>query len=146
MNMTTNNEPINVLNNMLGIQFNYNREDDNVMADDTMNIVEEQVQYYNPDNGERPISGTYCPPMNRHFTCINVSTIPEDKIAQIIGNNGKIFKAISHQSGVDYIYWIKEKNIIEVWGYEHLLPNAVERIFNRINLVMGDTYDISMQT
>ena len=96
-----------------------------------------ELQYYNPCY-ENPLPDRYCPPLNREYTCIFVSDIPDEKMYQVIGGQGKVFKAISHQTGVDYIYWIKSQGLIAIWGMEDLLPYAVQRLHVRIRLVLND--------
>ena len=98
----------------------------------------DKLQYYNPDEGEVPLPGKYCPPLNREFSAISVKDIPRDKMSQIIGGEGKVFKAITLITNVDYIYYLESEGIITVWGYEHLLPDAVNRLYRRIQLVMNN--------
>jgi hypothetical protein len=95
--------------------------------------------FYNPDF-ELPKTGVYNPPLNRNFIGIIVKNIDNAKMYKIMGREGKVFKAISHQTGVDYIFWLKNEGIIAVWGYNELLPNAVFRIQERINLILNN-YD-----
>ena len=50
----------------------------------------------------------------------------------MIGKNGKVFKAITHQSNVQYIWYNIENKYIEIWGPEHNLQDAYDRIINRL--------------
>ena len=73
------------------------------------------------------------PPTSNCYTCWN---IPEEfsegieKIGNLIGINGKIFKAITHQSGANYIWYDNGK--VEIWGNtEYCVKNALSRVQKR---------------
>jgi hypothetical protein len=90
---------------------------------------------------KRMTPGKYNPPLN-HLCFI----LPIDKVhhlmGKIIGKDGVVFKAISHQSGASYIWHDKEKKTIEVWGYNNFIINdAVDRISQRIQLILDQEED-----
>jgi hypothetical protein len=85
--------------------------------------------------------GKYNPPLN----CLQF-ILPIDRVnhlmGKIIGKDGVVFKAISHQSGASYIWHDKEKKTLEVWGFNHcIINNAVHRISERIQLILDQEED-----
>lgn len=93
----------------------------------TMMMQQQQQSQYNEH-----ISGVYNPPANAHYTQINVGDINSEVMKIVIGKNGKVFKAITHQSNVQYIWYNIENKYIEIWGPEHNLQDAYDRIINRL--------------
>ena len=53
----------------------------------------------------------------------------------VIGSEGYYFQAITSATNVYYIWFARDRGVIEVWGPEARLPLAVERIRQRINRV-----------
>jgi len=43
---------------------------------------------------------------------------------KFIGKNGAHFKYLTTKLGIEYIWWNKETNIIELWGPHYKLKNA----------------------
>ena len=93
-------------------------------------MMQQQLQQQNQYN--QHISGVYNPPVNAHYTQINVGDINSEVMKIVIGKNGKVFKAITHQSNVQYIWYNIENKYIEIWGPEHNLQDAYDRIINRL--------------
>lgn len=80
--------------------------------------------------------GVYNPPTNAHYTQINTSPVSDEIIKISIGKGGKVFKAITNQSNVNYIWYNKEKKVVEIWGPEQNLSNAINRVTERILLII----------
>ena len=79
--------------------------------------------------------GVYNPPIAAYYHEIPI-TVQTDLIKHVIGANGKYFNAITKASGVFYIWFRKERNIIEVWGPSvPSMDSAVKRIFDRMELI-----------
>lgn len=96
------------------------------------------IQYYNPCY-EKPERGVYNPPLNRDFTALDVYDIDDQTMYKIIGKDGIVFKAISHQTNVDYIFWLKEEKLIAVWGFTDCIQNALNRLSDRVKLIVSNT-------
>ena len=79
------------------------------------------------------VPGVYNPPVT-HYTEVIV-TIRPDYMKYVIGANGKYFNAITKASGADYIWYVREKNVIEVWGPIHSLCDAAKRLQDRMELI-----------
>ena len=105
------------------MQQQYQQTQQNMM----MQQQQQQQRQYN-----QHISGVYNPPANAHYTQINVGDINSEVMKIVIGKNGKVFKAITHQSNVQYIWYNIENKYIEIWGPEHNLQDAYDRIINRL--------------
>lgn len=82
-------------------------------------------------------AGIYNPPLNAHYTQIDTSPVSDDIMRISIGQGGRVFKAITHQANVNYIWFNKEKKYIELWGPEQNLPDAYNRIVARIHNIMN---------
>jgi hypothetical protein len=101
-------------------------------------IPMQESSYYDPSN-EFPSPGTYNPPINRHYIAVDLKHLKLDNkefhslIRKVIGKEGKAFKAITHQTGADYIFFNDFYKLIEIWGFEHTLTDAANRINERIN-------------
>ena len=57
----------------------------------------------------------YVPP-NTHYAHLNVSLYTEDMIFSFMGKSGHRFYKLTTQLGLRYIWFNKEKMVIEVWG------------------------------
>ena len=95
-------------------------------------MMQQQYQQRDQNQYNQHISGVYNPPVNAHYTQINVKDINSEVMKIVIGKNGKVFKAITHQSNVQYIWYNIENKYIEIWGPEHNLQDAYNRIITRL--------------
>ena len=87
-------------------------------------------QYY----GGNP--GIYTPPTNCHYTQLSTQGVAEDIMKISIGKNGKVFKAITQQANVNYIWYNKQNHHVEIWGPENNLADAYNRVFDRIQRII----------
>jgi hypothetical protein len=62
----------------------------------------------------------YTPP-NSHYSQMDVSEYDEDRLFAFIGKTGKKFYWLTHKLGLDYLWYDKERKVIEIWGpfYTH---------------------------
>ena len=62
----------------------------------------------------------YTPP-NAHYSQMDVSEYDEDAIFKFIGKTGKKFYWLTQKLGLDYLWYDKERKVIELWGpyYTH---------------------------
>ena len=77
----------------------------------------------------------YAPPLGCKYTELALSLAIQNRtMFQIIGKEGNVFKAITHQSGTEYIWWNSERNVIEIWGNnDWSLANAYRRLKTRVD-------------
>mgnify|MGYP001190934790 FL=1 len=63
----------------------------------------------------------YQPP-NAHYSQMDVSDYTEDQIFSFIGKTGKKFYRLTQKLGLDYLWYDKERKVIEIWGplYTHM--------------------------
>jgi len=87
-------------------------------------------QYY----GGTP--GVYTPPINCHYTQLSTTGVSDEIMKISIGRGGKVFKAITREASVNYIWYNKEKHYIEIWGPESNLQDALKRVFDRIQKII----------
>ena len=52
---------------------------------------------------------------------------------KFIGKNGAHFKFLTTKLGLDYIWWNKDTNIIELWGPHHRLKYAKKIVDDKLN-------------
>ena len=57
----------------------------------------------------------YQPPV-AHYSQMDVSDYTEDQIFSFIGKTGKKFYWLTQKLGLDYLWYDKERQIIEIWG------------------------------
>jgi hypothetical protein len=65
----------------------------------------------------------YTPP-NAHYSQLDVSMYDEDSIFAFIGRTGKKFYWLTQKLGLDYLWYNKERKIIEIWGPYYTHVNA----------------------
>jgi polyribonucleotide nucleotidyltransferase len=95
-------------------------------------MVENNINMTSNQKYTEIISGEYSPPTNTHYTQIDLFGKNEEIMKIVIGKHGKVFKAITHQSGVQYIWYNIEHNRIEIWGPEDKLQDAYTRLITRL--------------
>lgn len=81
--------------------------------------------------------GLYNPPIQHQsfYKMIDVD-IDANLMKQVIGRNGVVFNAITHQARVSYIWHNRANNTIEVWGDKlSSVDEAIKRIRSRIELI-----------
>lgn len=84
----------------------------------------------------------YTPP-DMHYTHYELTPEENERIFQIMGKEGNVFKAITKRSDVNYIWYQKEailnnrvSSIIEIWGPHHNLTKAKQYIKERIEKII----------
>ena len=75
--------------------------------------------------------GVYNPP-NGFYTQLDVY-LNESEMRQLIGKNGCNFKYLTNMMQLQYIWWNKKSNIIEIWGKTYDLIAAKSYIQKYIN-------------
>ena len=75
--------------------------------------------------------GVYNPP-NGFYSQIDIN-LTKNEMFQIIGNKGCNFKYLTQKFNLQYIWWNKYTNVIELWGKNYNLMIAKEGIENYIN-------------
>jgi hypothetical protein len=63
----------------------------------------------------------YTPPTT-HYSQMDVSEYTEDQVFSFIGKTGKKFYWLTQKLGLDYLWYDKERKVIEIWGpyYTHV--------------------------
>ncbi len=81
--------------------------------------------------------GVYNPPIDSLYAEVMVPEwISDSLMYRVIGKEGIAFKAITHVSGCEYVWWNNEKKVIEVWGYNHEgLASAWIRLRQRMQVI-----------
>lgn len=63
----------------------------------------------------------YTPPTT-HYSQMDVSDYTDNQIFAFIGKTGKRFYWLTQKLGIDYLWYDKDRKVIEIWGpyYTHL--------------------------
>ena len=70
----------------------------------------------------------YNPPVS-HYTQVDVSDYDEDTVFSFIGKNGRRFYWLTRFLNIDYLWYDRDRKVIEIWGpYESLLLGQVKNI------------------
>jgi hypothetical protein len=80
----------------------------------------------------------YNPPI-AHYSHISVKDVSEEQMKRIMGVNGSYFKSFTEVTGLKYVWWNKENNVIELWGSEYVMLDARYIMNNRIKDVQNLT-------
>ena len=72
--------------------------------------------------------GVYNPP-NAHYSEIDVPSYID--MGLFIGKGGKYFKNITYKVGCSYIWYNKDRRVIEIWGPEWSIANAMNMCMER---------------
>lgn len=76
--------------------------------------------------------GVYNPPETKFTVFMEIPPNAPKKLGALIGPEGKVFKAITHQSGAKYI-WCNGKNIEICGDNMDYIQDAIRRIHDRCN-------------
>ena len=68
------------------------------------------------------MAGEYSPP-NTFYSHVKGLDTNEDMF-KFIGKQGSHFKFLTNKLGLDYIWWNKDSNVIELWGHHNRMLNA----------------------
>jgi hypothetical protein len=71
----------------------------------------------------------YTPPTT-HYSQMDVSDYTDDQVFAFIGKTGKRFYWLTQKLGIDYLWYDKERKVIEIWGpyYTHLNQQSAHLI------------------
>ena len=63
----------------------------------------------------------YQPP-NAHYSQMDIAEYTEEQIFSFIGKTGKKFYWLTKKLGLDYLWYDKDRKVIEIWGplYTHV--------------------------
>ena len=76
----------------------------------------------------------YSPPNT--FFCQTYGLFEIENMYKFIGKNGAHFKYLTAKLGVDYIWWQKETNRIEIWGPHQKLKFAKKVMEDKLKLFL----------
>lgn len=71
----------------------------------------------------------YDPPVNAHYTELDVSKYPEGFMWKAIGKEGKNFYDVTGWLKLKYLWYDDKRNVVEIWGnYDSLANGAKENV------------------
>jgi hypothetical protein len=75
----------------------------------------------------------YEPPI-AHYTELDVSQYTDEQILTVIGKGGKGFYKLTSQLGLNYLWWDKERKVVELWGsFGALSSGAKDKLSSAIS-------------
>ena len=74
--------------------------------------------------------GEYNPPI-AHYSQISVPDFVQ--VGLLVGKNGRHFKSLTYNSGCKYIWYDKERKVVELWGSPNSLETATTMLKDRFN-------------
>ena len=79
----------------------------------------------------------YTPP-NAHYSQMDVSNYTEDQLFAFIGKTGKKFYWLTKKLGLDYLWYDRERKVIEIWGpyYTHQNQQSAHLIMCELDYFM----------
>ena len=75
----------------------------------------------------------YDPPI-AHYSQLDVSQYTDEQILSVIGKGGKGFYKLTTQLGLNYLWWDKERKVVELWGSFGALSNGAKE---KLSLVIS---------
>ena len=73
----------------------------------------------------------YAPP-DAHYCQVDLKDADRDLVMRIIGREGVHFKRITEMAKVEYIWWSKDRNVVEIWGPFNKMTNAKKMMSRHI--------------
>ena len=75
----------------------------------------------------------YDPPI-AHYSQLDVSQYTDEQILSVIGKGGKGFYKLTTQLGLNYLWWDKERKVVELWGsFGALSSGAKDKLSSAIS-------------
>ncbi len=77
----------------------------------------------------------YDPPVNAHYTELDVSNYPEDFMWKAIGKEGKNFYDLTAWLKLKYLWYDENRKVVEIWGpYNSLAEGVKEKVSSVLNM------------
>ena len=77
----------------------------------------------------------YDPPVNAHYTELDVSNYPEDFMWKAIGKEGKNFYDLTDWLKLKYLWYDENRKVVEIWGpYKSLAEGAKEKVSSVLDM------------
>jgi hypothetical protein len=84
-----------------------------------------------------PVKGMYSPPCLHPLIRSIEIPVPTDlhlRMGRLIGKNGDHFKRLTESSKCDYIFYLPDRHVIEVWGSDHAVHRASRQIHAHLGI------------
>ena len=80
----------------------------------------------------------YNPPVDCMYTELPIdNNLWAETMYKVIGKEGRVFNSITYESRCSYIWWNKERNVIEIWGPNYrALNDAKLRLSLRLKMFL----------
>jgi len=90
-----------------------------------------------------PTPGNYSPPppaFNVMCLRVPIKQIDPETMRFVVGKDGAVWKSISHECNVLYIWTDRAAGFVEVWGSFQSVWAAIDRIIARMDLIRSQQY------
>ena len=78
----------------------------------------------------------YDPPI-AHYSQLDVSTYTDDQMLMTIGKSGKGFYNLTDRLGLNYLWWDKDRKIVELWGSFGSLERGAK---DKLNTILAERF------
>jgi len=78
----------------------------------------------------------YCPPVGSNYSQVSLSADEAQHIFRIMGKGGKWFKNFTHKQKLKYVWFNKERSVIELWGRHDYIENSIPIVKSRVANIM----------
>ena len=79
----------------------------------------------------------YNPPVGTNYSQVKLAVEEIPHIFRIMGKGGKWFKTFTQNNRLKYVWFNKDRGVIELWGAHDVLEKSVPIMERRINNVMS---------
>ena len=85
------------------------------------------------------MNSNYSPPVTFYS---HVKALPrEEDMYKFLGKDGVHFKVLTNKLRLDYIWWNKEQNVIELWGAHKYLKRANKQMTLKLKAYIQEKYE-----
>jgi len=83
----------------------------------------------------------YQPPIGTNYS--QVKLLPEEVkyVGRIMGKGGRWFKMFTQKNRLKYVWFNKERGVIELWGSHDSIERGLPVVERRINIIMSKIND-----
>ena len=79
----------------------------------------------------------YQPPIGTHYSQVELLAEEVKHIDRIMGKGGRWFKMFTQKNRLKYVWFNKERGVIELWGSHDSIERSLPIVERRINIIMS---------
>ena len=75
----------------------------------------------------------YAPPADADYAHVETN-MTDQQMLKFMGKGGHLFKVFTEFNNLDYVWWNKDNNVVEIWGPYQNIAKATHRMRNMLHL------------